>query len=232
MTSEGKREAEIRAADHLVPMGNRMAGEMQQIASEMGKEADADLRLDEGFERAIHEQPAAAADGLDLSPITSADGSFDPDAFRTLAREVFLKVREARGSQNRSEADGCLSETMETELNQTIDGDVASHRHHVLSQLDVTAATIVSAAVDGDRQQLGVRFVVGAEEIVSDERGAVVSDAPDTHWPELWQFERDPSVDASATDRQHALSFGADGWLFAHRGWVVTAIRRLNEPAT
>jgi hypothetical protein len=38
-------------------------------------------------------------------------------------------------------------------------------------------------------------------------------------------------VDASATDAQHTLSLGPDGWLFAHRGWVVTGIQRLPDAA-
>ena len=219
-------------AEHVVPFGERAVGELHELAQDIGKEGELEDRLDDGFDRAIHEQPAPAEAGVDLTPITASDPGFDAFAFLTIARETFLKVREARGDQDGTEADGLLSPTMRQQINDVIEGDVASHRHVILSQLTVTDATIVSAtAVDG-REQCGVRFVVGAEQVVrsAGSEQVVSDDGQVRKWSELWQFERDPKVDASATDRQHALSFGHDGWLFAHRGWVVTAITRLGDP--
>jgi hypothetical protein len=32
-------------------------------------------------------------------------------------------------------------------------------------------------------------------------------------------------------DRDHTLKFGDEGWMVAHRGWVVTQIERLPAPA-
>jgi predicted lipid-binding transport protein (Tim44 family) len=216
-------------AEHLVPMGGRIVREMNQIAADLG-EADADEdRLIDGVEKAVQEQPSPVAGDVDLAPIRALEPDFDPGAFRTLARETFLKVCEARGAENRDEADGLLSLSMQQELNAAIDGDVAAHRHHILSQLDIAEATIVSAATEGAREKLGVRFLVAAETIErnADAEAVISDDGQAQRWSELWQFERDSSLDPSATDRRHALSFEADGWLFAHRGWVVTAIQRL-----
>jgi predicted lipid-binding transport protein (Tim44 family) len=219
-------------AEHLVPFGTSIVRELGEVAELLAKEDEAEDRFLEGFDRAIHEQPSPVAAGVDLTPLRAVEPDFDPFNFRTLARETFLKIREARGSMNRHADDGLLSETMERELNDVIDGDVASHRHHILSQLEVVEATIVSASVVDGRERVGMRFIVGAEEIVRDAAtDQIVTDDHLVHrWAELWQFDRDPSVDSSATDEQHVLSFGPDRWLFAHRGWVVTGITRLEDP--
>jgi hypothetical protein len=221
-------------ADHLVPFGGTMVREMHAIADKLGELDQAETNLEDGFDHAIHEQPSAVGDGVDLTAIKAVEPDFDPFSFRTLARETFIKVREARGSRDRQAGDGLLSPKMQRELSDVIDGDVAAHRHHILSQLDIANATIVSAAVDDGHEKLGVRFVFRAEEIERQSgTEAIVSDDHILHrWAELWQFERDPKVDSSATDEEHTLSFGPDGWLFAHRGWVVTGIERLPDPAT
>jgi hypothetical protein len=220
-------------ADHLVPFGGRMVSEMHAIADELGEEDQVETKLEEGFDSAIHEQPSAVGDAVDLAAIKAVEADFDPFSFRTLARETFIKVREARGSQNRQEGDGLLSPKMQRELSDVIDGDVAAHRHHILSQLEVAEATIVSAAVDDGHEKLGVRFVFHAEEIErqSGTEAIISDDRTVQQWAELWQFERDPKLDSSATDQQHTLSFGPDAWLFAHRGWVVTGIERLPDAA-
>jgi hypothetical protein len=221
-------------ADHLVPFGGSMVREMHAIADELGKEDQDETKLEDVFDHAIHEQPSAVGDGVDLTAIKAVEPDFDPFSFRTIARETFIKIREARGSQNRQADAGLLSPKMQRELNDVIDGDIAAHRHHILSQLDVAEATIVSAAVNDGHEKLGVRFVFRAEEIERQSgTEAIVSDDHILHrWAELWQFERDPKLDSSATDQQHTLSFGPDGWLFAHRGWVVTGIERLPDPAS
>jgi predicted lipid-binding transport protein (Tim44 family) len=225
-------EPHVPIADHLVPFGGRMVREMDDIADELGKEDQAETKLEDVFDQAIQEQPSAVGDGVDLAEIKAVEPDFDPFSFRTLARETFIKIREARGTQDEQAGDGLLSPKMQRELNDVIDGDVAAHRHHVLSQLEVAEATIVSAAVDNGHEKLGVRFVFRAAEIERQSgTEAIVSDDHIVHrWAELWQFERDPNVDSSASDEQHTLSFGPDEWLFAHRGWVVTNIERLPDP--
>lgn len=217
--------------EHLVPFGGSMVHEMGEVADDLGTEVGLETQEFDTFDRAIHEQPSAVGTGVDLTPIKAVDPAFDPFAFRTLARETFLKVRQARGSQARGAGDGLLSPSMERELHDLIDGDVAAHRHHILSQLEVVDATIVTASVDDGREKIGLRYVVGAEEIERDaSTEAVISDDHLVYrWAELWQFERDPSLDPSATDQQHVLSYGDDRWLFAHLGWVVTNITRLDD---
>jgi predicted lipid-binding transport protein (Tim44 family) len=208
-----------------------IGNEMLQAVTQLDEVAAAEDRLLDGFDHAIHDQPAAVADGVDIGPIKAVDPEFDPFAFRTSARESFLKIREARARKLKSEEDPLLSPTMQAELDSVIDGDVASHRHHYLADLAIDQATVVSAEVADGRERLGMRFVIVAEEEARDDatQSIVGGDEVARRWAELWQFERDPAVDSTATDEQHALSFGPDGWLFAHRGWVVTAITRLPD---
>ena len=221
------------AAEHLVPFGGSMVNKMHGVAVEMGREEQAENRLIDGFDHAIHEQPSALGAGVDLAPITAAEPDFDAFNFRTLARETFLKIREARGCQRRHAGDGLLSPSMEQEVNNVIDGDVAAHRHHILAQLEVLDATIASASFADGREKIGMRFLFGAEEIERDAATeAIVADDHIVHqWAELWQFERNPALHPEATDEQHIMSFGPDRWLFAHRGWVVTDIKRLEGAA-
>jgi hypothetical protein len=228
---EAVRATVSPAAEHLVPLGGSIVGKMHAVVDELGKEDALQERLLDGFDRAIHDQPSAVSAGVDLAAIKAVEPDFDASGFRTLARETFIKVREARGRQRGQAGEGLLSESMERELNDVIAGDVAAHRHRILALLEVIDATIVAAAFEAGRERLGVRFVFSAEEIERDgATEAVISDDHGVHrWAELWQFERDPSLDQTATDQQHILSFGADRWLFAHRGWVVTTITRLQD---
>lgn len=217
-------------AEHAVPLGTRIVGKMGQIADEMGREDAAEDRLSAGIERAVQEQPDAISGDVDLAPIKAVEPDFDPASFRTIARETFLKVRDARGRENESSDDGLMSPALEQQVDGEIYTDIAARRHRILAGLEVTEAVIISAEVDGGREKIGVRFVATAEHIERDmATNAVLADDGQPHsWAELWQFERDPSVDATATDQHHMLSFGPDGWLFAHRGWVVTAITQID----
>ncbi len=96
-------------AEHLVPMGGRMVREMGEIANEMGTEDEAEDRLLAGIEHAVTEQPSAVSDGVDLTEIKGVEPDFDPTAFRTIARETFLKVREARSTEREQEDDSLLT---------------------------------------------------------------------------------------------------------------------------
>jgi predicted lipid-binding transport protein (Tim44 family) len=214
-------------AEHVVPMAGHIAREMNELADEIGKEGDAQDRLLDGVKRSVAEQPSAVGDGVDVTAIIAVEPHFDPAAFRAIARESFLKVREARSTHREQEDDGLMSPSLEHEIDDAIFSDAAARHRHVLSGLEVTEATIISATVSEGREKLGVRFVATAERIESDElTGSILSDDGSPHrFTETWQFERNPTVDNSATDAQHAASFGPDGWLFAHRGWVVTDIQ-------
>ena len=94
-------------------------------------------------------------------------------------------------------------------------------------------ATIVAAAVAGGREVIDVRLDVAGEEMERDDATAaiVAGDATVRHWSERWRFERDSSMDSSQTDLEHTLKFGDEGWMVAHRGWVVTQIERLPASA-
>jgi predicted lipid-binding transport protein (Tim44 family) len=185
--------------------------------------------MPQNIDQDVHQQPPDEAIGVDLSAVKAVDPQFDDCAFRTIAKETFNMVRDSRSSQHLGEAFGLLSPTMQRELTWHIDGDVAAHRHHLLPGLGVDEATIVEAAVAGGREVLDVRLDVAGEELNRDDATAAVIAGAETvrHWSELWRFERDPSADSFQTDRDHTLKFGDDGWLVAHRGWVVTQIERL-----
>ena len=221
-----------RAAEHLVPFGGSISRKMEQAAEELGEEDRLDQQAVADLGTEFHEQPSAEAAGVDLAPIRAVDPQFDDFAFRTIARETFNKVREARATERAEEAGALLSPTMEAEVRQEVAGDVTAHRHHLLPGLEVDGATIVAAAVAGGREVLDVRLDVAGEEMERDDAtGAVVAgDATVRRWSERWRFERDPSLDSSQTDREHTLMFGDEGWMVAHRGWVVTQIERLPAP--
>lgn len=214
-------------AEHTVPMGARMVRELHQLADEIGKEGQAQDRLLDGIANAVAEQPSPIGDGVDLTAIKGVEPDFDPAAFRVIARETFLKVREARSTQREQEDDGLMTPALEHKIDDEIFSDAAARHRHVLSGLEIADATVVSATVEGGREKLGVRFTATAEQIERDDRTDTVlsDDGSARSFTELWQFERDPALDSSATDAQHPASFGADGWLFAHRGWVVTDIQ-------
>jgi predicted lipid-binding transport protein (Tim44 family) len=201
---------------------------MNAIADEMGTEDEAENRLLVGIEHAVTEQPSAVGDGVDLTVIIAVEPTFDPTAFRTIARETFLKVRDARSTEREQEDDNLLTPLLERKIDDEIFNDAASHHRHILAGLEVAEATIVSAALDGGREKICVRFVAMAEHIERDDAtGSVLSDDGSAHrFTEVWQFERDSACDSSTTDAQHVASFGADGWLFAHCGWVVTDVQQ------
>ena len=234
MTSPGTPEPESRErelesiAEHAVPFTGRIAGEMHEIADEIGREDVAEDRLFDGIGRAIAEQPSPVADGVDLTAITGVEPDFDPVAFRVIARETFLKVREARSTEREQEDDGLLTPALEHKVDDEIFNDASTGHRHVFSGLEVTEATIISAGVHDGCENVTVRFAATAERIErNDQTGEVLSDdGSPQRWTEVWQFARDPKVDSSATDAEHAACFGPDGWLFAHRGWVVTDIQQ------
>lgn len=225
------RTALGREAAHLVPFGGRMSRDMERIAEDLGAEDQVEQRMVTELGSDLRNQPAPEAAGVDLSVIGAVDPQFDDFTFRTIARETFNRVREARTTERVDEADALLSPKMEAELRQAVSGDVAAHRHHLLPGLAIQDATITAAAVTGGREVIDVLLSVAGEELERDNATAqlVAGDSTVRRWSEHWRFERDPSLDSSASDLQHTMRFG-DGWCVAHRGWVVTQIERLPDP--
>jgi predicted lipid-binding transport protein (Tim44 family) len=164
----------------------------------------------------------ATAGGVDLSAIKAADPSFDDQDFITIARESFNLIRKARTTDHEKFDEGLLSPQLAQEVKAAIDGDVASHQHHLLPGLEIRTAAITGGQVTDGKLTLTVRlhlWVGSANPTEAVEAG--------TEWDEDWTFWRDPTIDSSATDRDHALRREADGfWMFAHKGWIVTSIQR------
>jgi len=243
MTESNDEDLLERSAEHLSQnrAAEGVAGKVDglfglrnnysRIAEDLDREAAADRSMLTAADTAFHEQGPVEAAGIDLAAVVTVDPTFNDFNFRTLVRETFTKVRDARRTEHVAEGAPLLSATMLDELNHEIAGDVAAHRHHRLAMLEVEDVVIVSAGVVNGREQLGVHIIVAAEEMDRDEnsQAIVAGDTVVRRWAELWTFERDPSVDTAQSDEQHILAFGEDEWIIAHLGWVVTGIRRLTE---
>jgi len=211
-----------RAEEHLF--------HFRQIAADEERLIDLGQQEVDGIVAALKDRTPAELPGIDMSAIKQVDPDFDDEAFRTIARETFYKVREARGLQNPQESAELLSPQMQSELQNTISGDVASHRHHLLPFLWVNDVVIAGAQVAAGQEEIDVRFSISAaEEDVEDGTGQILAvDNTEHSWEERWRFTRNPTVDTSASDERHEIaSARADQWMVAHQGWLVTEIARL-----
>ncbi len=198
----------------------------------MDAEAAATQRMYDAEQAIMDNRPAPEAPGVDISPIRAIDPSFDDQQFLIIARECFHRIREARSSDNPSLADAECSPQLMAQLREVVQGDVASHRHHLLPGLEVRSALIESVDVADGKLTLVVRFHLSSEEVDRAGSGAILAgDFSEHEWDENWSFWRDPSLDSVSVDRGHALTLAnPKGWLCAHQGWVVTAIERLGDP--
>lgn len=206
---------------------------VRQIAADEERLIDLRQQEADGIVAALNDRTPALLAGVDTAALRQVDPEFDDEAFRAIARETFYKVREARRLQNPQESAELLSPQMQSELQNAISGDVASHRHHLLPFLTLNDAVIASAQVVGGKEQIDVQFSISAAEEDVDDRTGQILEGDDTErpWEERWRFTRDPQVDTSVIDERHEISLiDADEWLVAHRGWQVTLITRL--PAT
>jgi predicted lipid-binding transport protein (Tim44 family) len=185
--------------------------------------------VDETVAGLLDRTPVALS-GVDIGVIKQADPEFDAEAFRAIARETFVKVREARKLQNPQESAELLSPQMQREMQDAIAGDAAAHRHHLLPFLWIKDAVIARAQVVDGREEIDVRFSISAaEEDVDDRTHQIVGgDSAERAWDELWRFTRTPGTDTSASDERHEIALSEpDQWLVAHHGWTVTDIVRL-----
>jgi hypothetical protein len=117
-------------------------------------------------------------------------------------------------------------------LRDIVQGDVASHRHHLLPGLEVRSALIASVDATDGKFTVVVRSHLSSEEVDRSGSGAVLAgDFTEREWDENWSFWRDPTSDATSVDSEHTISgVNPKGWLFAHHGWVVTSIERVGAP--
>jgi predicted lipid-binding transport protein (Tim44 family) len=203
----------------------------RQIAADEDRLIDLGQQEADGITAALSHRTPALLAGADISALRQVEPEFDVEAFRAIARETFYKVRQARRRQDPEESAELLSPQMQSELQNAIAGDVASHRHHLLPFLSVNDAVIASARVVGGNEEIDVQFSISAaEEDVDDRTGQVLAgDDSERSWEERWRFMRNPQVDTSVSDERHQITFvDADQWLVAHRGWLVTEITRLS----
>ncbi len=164
----------------------------------------------------------ALADGVDISAVKTADPTFDEQEFLVIVRESFDLIRRARTTDHEQFDDGLLSPQLAQEVKTAIEGDVASHQHHLLPGLEIRTAVITGGQVTDGKLTVTARLHLwggSTNPTEAVEKG--------TEWDEDWTLWRDPTIDASATDRDHATRREADGaWMFAHKGWIVTSILR------
>jgi predicted lipid-binding transport protein (Tim44 family) len=202
----------------------------QQVAADEERLLGLGQQEVDGVVAALNDRTPAELAGVDTSVLKQVDPEFDDEAFRAIARESFYKVREARRLQNPRESAELLSPQMQSELQDTISGDVASHRHHLLPFLAVKDAVIAGARLAGGQEEVDVQFSISAAEKDLDDRTGQVLEGDDTErsWEERWRFTRDPQVDTSVSDERHEITFvRTDQWMVAHHGWLVTEITRL-----
>jgi hypothetical protein len=210
------------AEEHLFHVG--------EIAADEERLIDLEQQEVDGTVAGLVDRTPVALPGVDTSVIKQADPDFDAEAFRAIARETFLKVREARKLQNPQESAELLNDEMQHQMQDAITGDVASHRHHLLPFLWIKDAVIAGAQVVSGREEIDVRFSLSAaEEDLDDRTGQVVGgDSAEHSWDEVWRFTRTAGADTSASDEQHEITFDdPDRWMVAHRGWTVANITRL-----
>jgi predicted lipid-binding transport protein (Tim44 family) len=213
-------------------MGPLYYNKVLDVIAAVDAEAAATQKLYDTEQALMDNRPAAEAPGVDISPVKAIDPSFDDQQFLTIARESFYLVREARASDNPSLADAECSPELMAQLREVVQGDVASHRHHLLPGLEVRSAVIESVDVTDGKFTLLVRFHLSSEEVDRAESGAILAgDLSEHEWDEKWSFWRDPAVDSAPVDSGHTITLdNKRGWLFLHRGWLVTAIERVGDP--
>jgi predicted lipid-binding transport protein (Tim44 family) len=201
----------------------------QQIIRDEEQLLDLEKQEVDGIIAGLNDRPPAEAAGVDVKAFTAVDPSFDDKAFIAIARESFNHIREARSEENAKTAAGTMSDQLKSELQNAIEGDVASHRHHLLPGLSIMAAEITSATVTDGKMTAVVHFKITSQEMDRDEKFNMIAGSTDWQsWDEMWTFWRDPSVDTSASDEDHILSREQEGgWMFAHKGWIVTKIERV-----
>jgi predicted lipid-binding transport protein (Tim44 family) len=198
-------------------------------AKDIGAYHDTQTELVDGLEQFIENVPAPEAAGVDMASVKAADPTFDDREFIAAARESFMHIRDARTSDDERLAEGLLSTQLLSEVKNAIDGDVASHRHHLLPGLEIQSAAITTAQVVQGKLVIIVRFHLWA---MTEGAAPVNGIDQGSSWDENWTFWRDPTIDAGATDHEHALRREVEGgWLFAHKGWIVTSITRAGADA-
>jgi predicted lipid-binding transport protein (Tim44 family) len=215
------------------PLGMHQLAEAENFADKAREYLDAEHeKMIEEVGADLTEHGDLVAPGVDLAPLKQADSSFDPANFIDVARECYNHIREARSTGNPVTAAGTMSNQLKAALEAAIASDAAAHRHHLLAGLEIASAVITGATVGDGKLNIVVRFHLEGEEMDRDDHLNVVAGSQDEQtWDEEWTFWRDPSVDTSATDEDHILTRERDGgWLFAHRGWLVTTITRLGAP--
>jgi predicted lipid-binding transport protein (Tim44 family) len=180
---------------------------VRRILDDIDAEAAATQRLYDTEQALMDNRPSAEGQGVDISAVKALDPSFDDQRFLSVARESFYGIRKARVLDNPALADGEPSPQLMSALGNVVNGDVASHRHHLLPGLEVRTAVIQSVDVTGGKITIVVRFHLESEEVDRDTTGRVVAGGFSEHnWDEDWTFWRDPAIGPAPTDRERRQS--------------------------
>ena len=211
-------------------LGKRKRDALEKDLEELDRTND-DL-LDAFDDMLAYRAPAQDA-SVELSAITAKLPSFDGLAFLAVARETYLRMREAWEHRDSSTADGLATPEVMADLQKTIAADIAAGRRHLLPGVEIRSAAITEAKLDANVATLVVRLhITSREHYVGSDGRIVIGDDSYYDWDEDWTFTRDLASDESAEDRQHALlPEDRGGWDFAHQGWNVSAIARIGGPA-
>jgi predicted lipid-binding transport protein (Tim44 family) len=180
----------------------------------------AEFRVDEERQASVEAQqpapppptppPPAAASSVNLDKLMKVDPGFSDREFLAIARETFLLVNEARMRGIPIIARNLLLPGLEATLPVVPTSTPG---------LEIAGATINQFKVTGDETVLTVSFAILGYEAQSDQ-GKV--DLPEPkRWSEDWTFVRSATTSTASDDPTSLLP----GWMVAHKGWRVSAIR-------
>lgn len=207
-------------------IGGKMKAEFAQLDVDLGQEEVDDQAMLALFLK----RPPAEDPGVDISAITKVDPQFVDADFIGIARDTFDVVKRARSEQQADLGTAELGPDLEAELRKEVSSDVAAHRRHVESLVEIEDAKIIKAEVHDTAHFITVRFSLsGGENDLDLQTGTIMEEQGwENNREEDWTFVRTWGTNTDAQDR--AMTLNTEQWFIAHKGWTVSHIVRVNAP--
>jgi predicted lipid-binding transport protein (Tim44 family) len=142
--------------------------------------------------------PNSVAGGL--AQIKAIDPAFDEKQFLQQARQIFTSVVETYASGNLDKISSLLSPQLLAHFQKSVDaragsGQTAQSRIEAIKDADT-----VAASAEGSVASVTVKFISMQENILRDQRGAVIGGAvgKTEEVADIWVFSRDTAVSGSS----------------------------------
>jgi predicted lipid-binding transport protein (Tim44 family) len=142
-------------------------------------------------------KPRLAGDaGAGIAAIQRRDPSFNASDLVVEAREVFLKLEEARNQLHPGDVRAMIGDALFASEVDRADQVAAGGRNEVRAYLDISRVTLTSAGTDGRRDRLVARVdAVSARSVVDLRSGNLMEGSSVTYpWAEELVFERSTSA--------------------------------------